>query len=55
MEPGQSGSFQAGREYLIQKSIVPGVKDPFLVMLGGPTPNGVCPCWPLFASGDACH
>ena len=31
MEPGQSGSFQAGREYLTQKSIVLDVKDHCLV------------------------
>ena len=31
MEQGQSGSFQASREYLTHKSIVPGVKDHYLV------------------------
>ena len=31
MELGQSGSFHANREYLTQKSIVPGIKDHCLV------------------------
>ena len=31
MEPGQSGSFQDGREYLAQKTIIPCAKNHCLV------------------------
>ena len=31
MEPSQSGTFQASREYLTHKLIIPGVKDHCLV------------------------